>query len=71
MREELVRHLDEDACAVTRARVCTSGAAVAEVDQHLEALVDDFVGALALDAGHQTDPAGIVLHARVVQTLLG
>ena len=67
--EELVRNLDEDAGAVAGFRVAAAGAAVGQVDENLDALDDDVVGFLALDAGDEANSAGIVLMARVVQSL--
>src|SRR3972149_1204506 len=68
--EELVRHLDEKAGAVAGARVGATGAAVAEVDEHLQPLGDDLVRALAADVGDEADAAGIVLLRGVVEALL-
>ena len=68
-REKVVRDLDDDAGAVAGLRVASAGAAVREIHQYLNSLQDDVVGTLAADAGHEADPAGIVLVARVVKTL--
>jgi hypothetical protein len=40
-----------------------------EVDEHLKPLADNLVALFALDAGHKTHAAGIVLIARVIETL--
>ncbi len=69
LHEKLVRNLDQDAGAVARLRVATRGAAMGEVDQHLKALADNLVALFALDAGHKPHAAGIVLIARVIETL--
>src|SRR3989304_2362118 len=42
--EESVRHLDQDAGAVSRVGLTAAGAAVEEVLEHLESLADDGVG---------------------------
>ena len=58
-REELVGNLDDDSRAVPRHRVASACAAVLQVDQNLDALLDDIVGLLALDVDHKADTAGI------------
>ncbi len=40
-----------------------------KVDQDLDALFYDLVGAASLHVGHKADSAGIVFTLRVVQTL--
>ena len=40
-----------------------------QVDEDLNPLFDDVVGFLALDIGHKTHAAGVVLVARVVEPL--
>ena len=64
--EEVVGHLDQESCAVSRLRVGATGAPVAQVDQHLQPLGDDPVGLDALDIGHEAHAAGVVLEAGVV-----
>ncbi len=67
--EKLVRDLDEDAGAVTGFGIATAGATMGKVDQDLDALAHDLVSAHALDAGDEADAAGIVLVARIVESL--
>jgi hypothetical protein len=43
---------------------------VAKIDEHLDALLDDLVRALAFDVGDETYAAGIVLLGGVVEALL-
>ena len=57
--------------AVTDGRVGAGGAAVVEVDQRGDAVVDDRVAAAALDVGHGGDTAGVTLELWVVQPLGG
>jgi len=66
---ELVRDLDQDAGAVAHQLVGTDGAAVIQVLQDLEALLDDAMCLLALDVGHEADTAGVVFVLRVVEAL--
>ena len=70
-REELVRNLNQDAGAVAGFRIAAAGAAMRQVDQDLNALDDDVVRFLTLDVGNEADAAGIVLVARIVETLRG
>ena len=46
-----------------------AGAAVLQVDQHLETPLDDRVRPAALDVHDEADAAGVVLEARVIQAL--
>jgi len=69
--QELVGHLQQDAGAVAGVRLAAAGATVQEVDQHLQGLAHDRVRAPALDVDDESDAAGVVLEARVVQTLGG
>ena len=64
-----MRDLNQHPRAVARLRVAAAGAAVGQVDQHLDALQDDLVGTVALDVGHEPDAAGIPLQAGIVQSL--
>ncbi|AJX01694.1 hypothetical protein BM45_3124 [Burkholderia mallei] len=68
---ERVRNLDQDARAVAHQRIGADRAAVIEVLEDLQALLDDFVALLALDVSDEADAAGVVLVLRVVQTLRG
>ena len=70
-REELVWNLDEDAGAVAGFGIAAAGAAMRQVEQHLDSLADDVVAFLAADAGDKPDAAGVVLVRRVVETLGG
>ena len=66
--EELVRDLDQDARAVAHQRVCADRAAVVEVLEDLQTLLDDGMRLLALDVRDEADAAGIVFLGRVIQT---
>src|SRR6266545_3924545 len=67
--EEGMRHLDQDAGAVSRIDVAAAGAAVHQVLQHRQGLAYDRVGLSALDVHHEADAAGVVLVGGVVETL--
>ena len=60
---ELVGDLDQDAGAVAHQLVGADRAAVVEVLEDLQALLDDVVRLAALDVGHEADAAGVVLRA--------
>ncbi len=68
-RKKDMRNLDQDACAVTRLRVATCRPAMSEVDENLEALADNIVALFAANAGDEPHAAGIVLIARMIETL--
>ena len=59
--KERVRNLNQDSRAVTRLRIAATGAAMGEIDQHLDALQHDVVRFLAVDAGNEPDAAGVML----------
>ena len=67
--KEGVGNLDEDAGAVASFGVAARGAAMGEVDEHLEPLADDFVALFAADVGDQSHAAGIVLILRMIEAL--
>ena len=69
--QELVRQLDQNAGAVAGIGLATAGAAVVQVQQHLQGLLNDGVGLPALDVDHEAHAAGLVLELRIVQALLG
>ena len=65
-----MRHLHEDAGAVAGVLLAAAGAAVLQVDEDLQRLADDVVRLAVLEIDDEADAAGIVLVARIVQTLL-
>jgi hypothetical protein len=66
-----VRDLHEDAGAVAGARVGADRAAVLEVAEDGERVLDQRVRALALDVGDEANPARSLRERRIVQPLLG
>ncbi len=69
LAKEPVRDLDEQSGAVGELRVPAHRAAVAEVLQHRQPLLDDGVRLLALDVRDEAYAAGVVLVSGVVQPL--
>jgi len=67
--QEGVGDLHQDARAVTGLGIAPAGAAVAEVDERLEAATHDGVRALPCDAGDERHTARVVLESRVVEAL--
>ena len=65
-----VRHLDQDSRPVARQRVRADRAAMGQVLQDLQTLLDDPVALPVPDVDHESDPARIVLVAWVVEPLL-
>ena len=65
--EEGVGNLDEDAGAIAGVRLAAAGAAVLQVDQHLQTARDYRMGSAARDVDHESDAAGVVFEAWVVQ----
>ena len=69
LAQKPVRDLDQDACAVALQRVGADGAAMGEVLEDEQPLLDDGVVPGALDVGDEADAAGVVFVGGVVQTL--
>ena len=67
--EEPIGHLDQDARAVARVRLAAARAAVQQVDEHLQRLLDDRVRPLAFDVDDEPHPARVMLERGIVQTL--
>ena len=67
--QELVRDLHQDAGAVAGQRVGADGAAMGQVLQDLEAVLDDRVARPRLQVGDEADAAGIVFSLRIVESL--
>ncbi len=70
LAEELVGHLDHDPGAVARAGVATAGAAVSQVLDDPDALVDDVVGLAVVDVRDEAHTARVVLECGVVEACL-
>ena len=65
--EELMRDLQQDTCAVARQRICAHGAAMLEVLEDIERVLDDRVRLAAFQVGDEADATGVMLAARVKQ----
>ena len=66
---EALRDLDQDARAIRELRVPAHRAAMREIAQHREPLLDDGVGLAALDVRDEADAAGVMLVFRPIQPL--
>jgi hypothetical protein len=64
-----IGRLYQDAGAVAGVRLAAARASVLQVDEHLEAALNDFVRTLSLYIDDEADAARVVLEARVVQAL--
>ena len=67
--EERMRDLHQDAGAVAGARIGADRAAMLEIAQDRERVLDDLVGFAALDVGDEADPAGAFAQRRIVEAL--
>jgi hypothetical protein len=61
-----MRHLQQDTRAVAGIDFATARAAVFEVEQNLERLLDDGVRLFAFDIDDEADAARFVLEARII-----
>ena len=68
--EEGMRHLQEDARAVTGVDLTAARAAVIEVLEDLDALLDDGVRFASLDVHDKADATSVMLELRVIEALL-
>ena len=67
--EERVRDLHQDAGAVAGARIGADRAAMLEIAEDRERVLDDLVRLAALDVGDEADAAGILVERRIVEPL--
>src|SRR5262249_31953978 len=67
--EELVWDLHQDAGAVAGARIGADRAAMLEIAQDGERILDQLVRLAAVDIGDESDPAGILLERGIVHAL--
>ena len=67
--QECVRNLQQDAGTVTRERIGADGAAMRQILEYLQPLLDDRVGFLALDMGNEPDATSVVFVGRVIKPL--
>ena len=66
--EELMWDLHEDAGAVAHARIGADRAAMLEIEQNGEAVVDDLVRLASLKIGDEADAAGILVERGIIKT---
>jgi hypothetical protein len=69
--EERIRHLDEDAGAVAGVDFAAACAAMQQVDQELERLLHDRVGAPPFDMDDEPDAARITFVIGRIESLRG
>ena len=69
LAKEAIGKLDQDARAIARVRVAAARPTMLEIDEHLDAFVDELVRLLAGDVGDESDATGVVLLCRVVEPL--
>ena len=67
--QQTVGNLQQAPGPVANQGISPDGAAMVQVEQDLQPITDDLVAAPALDIGHETDAARIMLVDGVVQTL--
>ena len=68
-RKELVRNLRQHAAAIAERRVGAGGAAVVEIDENLQALLQNGVRLAAAHVGHDADAARVAFVGGIVKTL--
>ncbi len=67
LTQEAIGHLNEDARAIAGVRLASAGAAVQQVEEDLQPLLDDSVRLPPFDVDHEADAAGIVFVAGIVE----
>ncbi len=70
LHKEVVRDLNQNARSVTRLRIAAAGSTVGEVDEDLNALLNDVMGFGTVEVDDESHAAVIVFILRVVKTLL-
>ena len=71
LRQKLMWSLEKNARAIAGVGFAAAGAAVVQVHQHLQRLLDNLVRLAAFDVDDETDTTGIVLILRIIKTLFG
>ena len=69
LAHEGIGNLHQDAGTIAGEGVSTHSAAVGEVPQDTQTLLDDFVALPSLDVGHKAYATGVMLIGRVIQAL--
>ena len=69
--EEGMRHLHQDARSVARIGLATARAAMVQVAENLEGVLDDLMGLFSFDVHHEADATGFMFKPGIVQALLG
>ncbi len=67
--EEFMGQLDQDARAVTGLRVRAHGAAMLQIAENLQPVLDDLTATLIANRADHADAAGVMLAGRVVEAL--
>jgi hypothetical protein len=67
--EELVWDLNQNASAVAGFRIAAASAAVREIDEDLNSLLDDVVAFFAANASDKSNAASVVFVRRVIKSL--
>src|ERR1019366_8109443 len=67
--EKFVRKLNQNSGPVAGQRIASTAAAMGQVVEDLQALVNDIVRALALDIDYEADAAGVMLMRRIVEAM--
>ena len=66
-----MRDLNENAGAVAGFGIASAGAAMSQVDEDLNPLLDDLMAFFSANAGDKSHAAGVVLVRGIVETLRG
>ena len=69
--EEGMRHLHQDARSVAGIGLATARAAMVQVAENLEGLLDDLMGLFSFDVHHEADATGCMLKPGIVEALFG
>ena len=66
IKEEFMRRLDHDACAITGIVFATTGTAMFHVFQYRQCIGNNLVGFIAFDIGNKTNTTGIMFKFRSI-----
>ncbi len=69
MREKPVRHLDQNTGAVAGIGLAAAGAAMFQIDQDLQGVLNDLMALAVLEIGDEADAARVMLVARIIKSL--
>jgi hypothetical protein len=68
--EKSIRHLHQNAGAISRIGLAATGAAMVQIDQNRQGLLNDGMGTFPLHLAYESNATGVVFKLGIVEALL-